>query len=154
MGTRADFYAGRGPGAEWLGSIAWDGYPSGGPAGLLRSAAVTEPSWRQGVYQLLVSCGDTATAPDHGWPWPWDDSGTTDYAYALDGGVVWCSNFGLPWFAVDSASPTFGEPREDDEPAGERAVFPDMSRFRNITMGRRSGLIVFGGLGDEGAAGR
>jgi hypothetical protein len=29
MGTRADFYVGRGGQAEWLGSIAWDGYPSG-----------------------------------------------------------------------------------------------------------------------------
>lgn len=29
MGTRADFYVGRGESAEWLGSIAWDGYPSG-----------------------------------------------------------------------------------------------------------------------------
>lgn len=25
MGTRADFYSGRGKTAEWLGSIAWDG---------------------------------------------------------------------------------------------------------------------------------
>jgi hypothetical protein len=29
MGTRADFYVGRGPDAEWLGSVAMDGYPSG-----------------------------------------------------------------------------------------------------------------------------
>jgi hypothetical protein len=29
MGTRADFYVGRGETAEWLGSIAWDGNPGG-----------------------------------------------------------------------------------------------------------------------------
>jgi hypothetical protein len=29
MGTRADFYVGRGETAEYLGSIAWDGYPDG-----------------------------------------------------------------------------------------------------------------------------
>jgi hypothetical protein len=29
MGTRADFYVGRGPNAEWIGSIAFDGYPDG-----------------------------------------------------------------------------------------------------------------------------
>lgn len=29
MGTIADFYVGRGPKAEWIGSIAWDGYPDG-----------------------------------------------------------------------------------------------------------------------------
>ena len=26
MGTRADFYLGEGSAAEWLGSVAWDGY--------------------------------------------------------------------------------------------------------------------------------
>ena len=29
MGTRADFYIGKGTDAEWLGSIAWNGYPDG-----------------------------------------------------------------------------------------------------------------------------
>ncbi len=29
MGTRADFYTGRGQTAQWLGSIAWGGYPVG-----------------------------------------------------------------------------------------------------------------------------
>jgi len=29
MGTRADFYVGIGPEAEWVGSIAYDGYPDG-----------------------------------------------------------------------------------------------------------------------------
>ena len=29
MGTRADFYVGRGESAEWLGSVAWDGNPRG-----------------------------------------------------------------------------------------------------------------------------
>lgn len=31
MGTRADFYVGRGTEAEWIGSIALDGYPDGIP---------------------------------------------------------------------------------------------------------------------------
>ena len=26
MGSRADFYIGEGTEAEWLGSVAWDGY--------------------------------------------------------------------------------------------------------------------------------
>jgi hypothetical protein len=29
MGTRADFYIGRGKRALWLGSVAFDGYPAG-----------------------------------------------------------------------------------------------------------------------------
>jgi hypothetical protein len=35
MGTRADFYIGRGESAEWVGSVAWDGQPSGMPEPLL-----------------------------------------------------------------------------------------------------------------------
>ncbi len=37
MGTRADFYIGRGEKAEWLGSVAWDGYPTGILPELLKS---------------------------------------------------------------------------------------------------------------------
>ena len=37
MGTRADFYIGRGATAEWIGSIAWDGYPDGIPAPILEA---------------------------------------------------------------------------------------------------------------------
>lgn len=42
MGTRADFYIGRGENAEWLGSIAWDGDPWPTPS---------NPEWRE--YTLL-----------------------------------------------------------------------------------------------------
>lgn len=47
MGTRADFYVGRGPEAEYLGSIAWDGHPEGMPSELLRSSA--EPERTEGM---------------------------------------------------------------------------------------------------------
>ncbi len=138
MGTRADFYIGRGPQAEWLGSIAWDGYPDGTPEPCL--GAASERDWRSAVYELLAG-DESASAPDHGWPWPWDDSGTTDYAYAFDGGRVWASSFGHAWFVPDLTAENCGEP-EDDGP--KVAVFPDMSRFKNVTYGRRSGVIVVG----------
>ena len=35
MGTRADFYVGKGKDSEWLGSIAWDWYPDGIPDNIL-----------------------------------------------------------------------------------------------------------------------
>jgi hypothetical protein len=143
MGTRADFYVGRGTEAEWLGSIAWDGYPAGVPAPAMTAA--TEQEWRDAIYAILAE-DESATVPDHGWPWPWEDSGTTDYAYAFDGGRVWASPFGHAWFAPDLAAENCGEP--EDSP--ESAVFPNMSRFKNVAHGgKRSGLIVVTPRGAE-----
>jgi hypothetical protein len=94
MGTRADFYVGRGKNAEWLGSIAWDGYPDGVPEPLLKKR--TEKTYRAAV-EAILSTDESATRPKDGWPWPWDDSHTTDYAYAFDGGRVWGCPFGHYW---------------------------------------------------------
>ena len=47
MGTRADFYIGRGAEAEWLGSIAWDGYPGGIDAGI--KEATDDAVYRQAI---------------------------------------------------------------------------------------------------------
>lgn len=135
MGTRADFYVGRGLEAEWLGSIAYDGYPDGRPSEPPDPVitATSEAEYRQRVADLLKRC-TASTTPDRGWPWPWEDSRTTDYAYAFDAGI-WASNFGGPWF--DAAYP---EPDREDRT--KVAVFPDMKARQKVTMGPRSGLIV------------
>lgn len=134
MGTRADFYIGRGKEAKWLGSIGWDGYPSGMEDDLLQ--AKTEDQFLA-AFQAHVATRDDFTAPERGWPWPWKDSRTTDYAYAFDGGQVWASGFGRQWFEADGDEP------EDDGPRD--AVFPDMSKLENVAMdSNRSGLIVVG----------
>ena len=145
MGTRADFYVGRGEAAEWLGSIAWDGQPAtaeypGVDAFLLGQR--TEDGWRRVLGHWLDE-RDDATKPAQGWPWPWKDSGTTDYAYAFDDGVIWCSRFGSAWFDPSDAPDDF----EEDEEGGVKkvAVFPDMTGVQNVTHGRRSGLIVVSG---------
>jgi hypothetical protein len=133
MGTRADFYVGRGEGAEWLGSVAWDGYPEGfDTAGLL--TASTEAEFRQLVAQEIAG-RDDGTTPAMGWPWPWDNSQTTDYAYAFDGGEVWGSYFGHDWFDAS-------EPQPDSDSGAKTAVFPDMSARKKVTMGARSGVIL------------
>lgn len=141
MGTRADFYVGRGADAEWLGSIAWDGYPSGlEREGLLN--ATTDEQYRAAVAAEL-DARDDATTPEMGWPWPWDDSNTTDYAYAFDGGKVHGSCFGGNWFDAAEARDSDGEEREED--GGEPAVFPNMKDRKNVTFGARSGTIIVGG---------
>lgn len=135
MGTRADFYVGRGVDAEWLGSIAWDGYPDGIPEQLRRE---TDADIFLVAVRDFLTERDDGTTPDMGWPWPWEDSGTTDYAYALDGGRVWASCFGSPWFPADEPQP---EDLDDEAP---KVSFPDMTRQQAVTFGKRSGLMVIG----------
>jgi hypothetical protein len=135
MGTRADFYVGRGPDAEWLGSIAFDGYPDGNPEPVLD--AQSEESYRALVGRVLDEERDHATLPEMGWPWPWETSATTDFAYAWDDGV-WISPFGRQWVKANDYDP-------EVELEGKSAEFPDMTDRKNVTLGPRSGLIVFEG---------
>lgn len=160
MGTRADFYVGRGADAEWIGSIAWDGYPEGiiprgehkaprwpggreyhvdetWPAGEGLFDAQSEPEFRSRLERFFLH-RDDVTRPNHGWPWPWETSHTTDFAYAFDGGCVWASKFGCEWW------PAAEEVPEGDRPAMSGDAFPDMSRVQNVTLGKRSGVIAIG----------
>src|SRR6478736_9246390 len=93
MGTRADFYVGKGLTAEWIGSIAWDGYRDGIDSKLLKSQ--TEKQFRNRVKKFLVNRND-ATYPEQGWPWPWDNSSITDCSYWFFDGVVWDIEYNYP----------------------------------------------------------
>ena len=137
MGTRADFYVGRGKDAEWIGSIAYDGYPEGMDEEQLFGASDAD-AFRACVRSM--SERDDFTPPDMGWPWPWDDSRTTDYAYAFDDGQVWISSFGHPWMTHEQHSDKSFRDANYDEPKLDN--FPDMAERKNVTMGPRSGLIV------------
>jgi len=53
MGTRADFYIGRGKDAEWLGSIGNDGYPEGISSSIF--ICRTEEAFREAVKSFLDS---------------------------------------------------------------------------------------------------
>ena len=134
MGTRADFYVGRGKDAEWIGSIAWDGHPDSIPRALRRST--DEAAFREKVSKFLDS-RDDATRVSDGWPWPWKDSRTTDYAYAFDAGVVWASSFGDGWFKATHKEPEHGD---------VVTAFPDMAASARPVPGgaRRSGIMLVG----------
>jgi hypothetical protein len=135
MGTRADFYIGRGKDARWLGSIAYDGYPEALLEQGLKNAS-DEAAFLARVAGILER--DDATKPEQGWPWPWQDSRTTDYAYAYDEGQVWTSHFGREWMTVAEA---LDADREDSDE--EVAAFPDMTDRQKVTYGPRSGVLVF-----------
>lgn len=132
IGTRADFYVGRGETAQWLGSIAFDGFPEAHAARLIGCAE--ESAYRLAV-QTLLAAVDHATRPAQGWPWPWPNSQTTDFAYAWDAGVVYVTCFGHGWQVLRAAL--------DDWPDDATKVpFPDMTVQQRVTVGRRSGVIL------------
>ena len=134
MGTRADFYVGKGKDAEWLGSIGWDGYPDGIDDAVLHAA--DEASYRAAVASFFAK-RDDVTLPERGWPWPWNDSATTDYSYWHFDGKTLGSCFGGGLFSCDQ------EQSEDDSDL-EKPDMPDMSDRKNVAIGNRSGLIVIG----------
>ena len=135
MGTRADFYVGRRADAEWIGSIAWDGYSTGIPADI--RTAPSEVLFRENVAAFLKTRED-ATLPSEGWPWPWANSQTTDYSYAFDVGRVYGTCFAYGWWPADEDEPEF------DDDAVKTCVFPEMDTSHFKRPGSRgSGMMVF-----------
>lgn len=150
MGTRADFYVGRGPDAEWLGSVTWDGYPDGFDTHFYE--ATTEDEYKNLVAGVADERDDWTDA-NEGWPWPWDDSRTTDYAYTFKDGKVYASSFGHPWFDCSQGNGNpLPLPGQDEDEADDAYFvspkmdeeFPDMSarRVDRATMMAKSGLII------------
>lgn len=154
MGTRADFYIGKSKDAEWIGSIAWDGYRDGIPGPILNAR-------RPGLFRDRVTAWlktrDDATFPEQGWPWPWNDSGTSDCSYWFFAGRCWDVrekyNDAGPWYLpCNEPEPRWGHRGADENRqmarwvrGRETAEFPDMSdKKRAVFGGPRSGLIVIG----------
>lgn len=133
MGTRADFYIRKDGQMKWLGSQGLDGYPDGIEDSVL--SAIEESEFEKVVNDYLSRRND-ATFPRDGWPWPWDDSCTTDYAYIFESGKVMSSCFGGPLFDPQKA---------DEENAGDaplpQGYFPDMKDIKNIAYDKRSGAL-------------
>ena len=96
-------------------------------------SCTAEGKWRAEVSQMLDQRND-ATTPIMGWPWPWDNSRTTDYAYAFDEGKVWAASFGTCWFDPLQPEPELSNIKQ-------WCVFPDMSSIKNVAMDKRSGLL-------------
>lgn len=145
MGTRADFYVGTGPDAEWLGSITYDGYPDGNPAPIFKAKSLR--SYRSAVEKILADPEIRSTRPAEGWPWPWEDSRTTDYAYTWVDGKVKLSGFGERWETLGAHNKRM---RSDNPPDRAKLLdheVRDMSKLKadNSTILAKSGLIFFRG---------
>jgi hypothetical protein len=128
MGTRCDFYVGRGQKAKWIGSVAYDGFPEDFEAII---TAKTEAGYVRAVEKELSSRDDSTFAAE-GWPWPWDDSGLTDYSIAWDKGAIYWTDYGdngKVWHQT-----------------GRRATWPNMASKRNLAYPgtSRSGIMIVG----------
>ncbi len=141
MGTRADFYVGKDPKTmEWLGSIAWDGYPdAGGLSEVFED--MPEEDYRARVKKLLAG-RDDGTTPDQGWPWPWEDSRTTDFAYTWADTVVHVSGYGRAWVSVKKFLLLDDDAQEEYMDGFKEAEFPNMKDVQNVDLGKRSGLVI------------
>lgn len=175
MTTRADFYVGRiidGAVVDhlWLGSVGHDGAPASRnwdalPHSLLNRRA--EGTWRRAVAEFLAGRDDATTPPD-GWPWSWESSRYTDWAYVFDreAGRVELAYFGRhqgsfqdyrrrqkireAWLDRRERAASRGvvalaefderHPRPDD-PEGPRVRFPHMAEPRRAARGWRPGLL-------------
>lgn len=126
----ADFYVGVGPDAEWLGSVGENGWQWAAEPGQRVTSPInlakTEEEYRAAVRAMLLK--EDGLVPELGWPWEWDDSTGTDYAYSWYEGRVQCWEYNSP-------------------PGG----WPDMSKPTVVpkeVSDQLANLLVFGGSGD------
>lgn len=165
MGTRADFYLGKGKTAEWLGSIAWDGNRDGICPQILN--CTSDAAFRHAVASFLAD-RDDGTTPDQGWPWPWNDSGISDCHYWFFDGRCWegrgeCERYGEVYVPADEPGPDWSLAEAADDPEAveaalydkwlggrEKIEFPDMTAKKRVTMGKRSGVMLIGSPGSGG----
>ncbi|WP_431909892.1 hypothetical protein [Amycolatopsis thermoflava] len=97
--TTHDFYLGRGPDAEWIGSIHLGtcACHSVEKIGLARSADEFADLVNSFLHAAEVGQAGEVTHRGHPWPWLWPTSHGTDYTHAFDRGTVWTARRGQRW---------------------------------------------------------
>ncbi|MEC3979916.1 hypothetical protein [Amycolatopsis sp. H20-H5] len=115
MSTTTDFYVGRGPDAEWIGSLQRDCEPDNillVPPGRLALTTSTESTYRHAVEALLADWVTGNHGRSHrivdGWPWPWPTSHVSSWIVIFDPGesaVFTTVGGGTRWERIDPADP-------------------------------------------------
>lgn len=150
MGTRADFYVREDGQMNWLGSIAWDGYPKGIDQEVLNSQ--NEKDYLFNLKAFFDKRKDV-TLPEQGWPWPWNNSKLTDECYVYEQGVVkrMVEHDGdyknHKTECVFYRASTYEQHYDDNGLINKEEKWkfcvPDMSEIKNVAKGRqRSGIIT------------
>jgi len=136
MGTRADFYIGNNEQEpmRWLGSIGWDGDDI--PDSIRKATKCKE--YEKAVMEFLKG-RDDATLPEEGWPWPWDNSKTTDCSYSFFFAQTFQSSYGGAWIR---ATEKFPSDAEYEKMKTNLPKFLDMKSKKKVQYGKKSGLIT------------
>lgn len=132
----ADFYLGRGPNAEYLGSVATAGAPEDIEAWErfqhLDDENYTPEDFREEVRDLRNS--PTHDDPTHGglgaprWPWRYESSDDTPWAYVFDAGTVFVFRYGVEMAAI-RCNYTRNGPHGTREPRRPQSVTPTFPRL-------------------------
>ena len=130
MGTKADFYVGRGPTAKWVGSVKYDGYTWVEKPKCALMNAKTEKQFLAAVTKLPKTEEYYFIEVKNGWPWPWSDSGTTDYAYFFQDGKVYVSSWDAQCY-----------PPVEYVDGSAQSWFPDMAPQRGRIRGGPTILV-------------
>jgi hypothetical protein len=138
MGTRADFYIKRAGEAlistDWVGSIAWGGYPQGIADRILNATDASE--FRMAIDEAAE---DDFTSADKGWPWPWTNSCMTNYSYVfwVEESRVIHYRYGVRFNPEDDKAELFDQEHDLDFPEMDSStVAPDGSPASGIIIGQ------------------
>lgn len=150
MGTRCDFYVmDESKKLEWVGSYGWDGNPSGVPKDINFDKIDREDNFIYNVKTFLKEHEGYIVGKD-GWPWPWDNSCTTDYTYIFYKGKIYVSNYGSKLIEYNDYLKYEEDIDDENEEVLSKIIisldikFPDMSKIKNVDLGKSSGTMVFG----------
>ncbi|MFD4252484.1 hypothetical protein ACFWQL_22340 [Amycolatopsis thermoflava] len=97
--TTHDFYLGRGPDAEWIGSIHLGTCACHSVEQIWQAHAADEFTDLVNSFLHAAEVGQAGEVTHRGrpWPWTWPTSHGTDYTHAFDTGTVWTARQGQRW---------------------------------------------------------
>jgi len=99
--TTHDFYVGRGPDADWIGSIHLDACACHGLDEIEQAGTADEFTELVSLFLHGAEVEEVGEVTHRGreWPWPWPTSHGTDFTHASDGdcGAVWTAVRGDRW---------------------------------------------------------
>lgn len=130
----ADFFWGRGPNAQYLGSVLTAGAPEDIEVWErfqnLDDENYTAKDFVDEVRDLRHAEHDTPPA----WPWPYATSSETPWAYVFDAGTVYVYRYGVEMAAIrcNYTRPGPGGAREPRRPQSHTSPFPTLRDVANV----------------------
>jgi hypothetical protein len=127
----ADFFLGRGPAAEYLGSVLTSGAPEDIEAWeLFQNLDDENYTAKDFVDEVRELRHDIPPA----WPWPYASSSETPWAYAYDAGTVYVYRYGVEMAAIRCNYTRDGRDgvREPRRPQSTIPPFPAMRDVASV----------------------